>query len=341
MHYFKVFLIIILLSRGGITEPPEWVKKSIDLTINTQFDSAEVLLLERISSDSTSLMARFYYASVLNSKMTHFENQTDAAVFKKTLAKIITDAEQMLERDHLNPHRKSRIHFYRGSAYGYLGFFQGQNGQWYNALKNGMKSVDDLKTALQLDSTLYDACLGLGVYKYWRSTKLKFLLWLPVVPDQREEGIQLIKKAIEHDAVSKFMAIHQLIYILVDYGAYDEAAKYAEIAVNAYPESQFMYWANAHTYFKMHDYPKAVDRYQRLLKLIESDDKANPMHWLICKHRIAKIQFRMDKYAKAQTTWQELFARNFDSSISDEGRKKLREARTLLMEVTELLSSRE
>ena len=275
----------------------DWIRESIDLTINTRFSEAENLLKERMEKGDSSLAVNFYYASVLNSKMTHFENQLDEETFFKALNKVIDQGENILEQHNLSQNDKAQTEFYVGSAYGYLGFYQGQNGQWFRALSNGEKAYNYLSQAVETDSTIWDAYLGLGAYKYWLSTKI---YWIPLIPDQRDEGIRLIKKTINHNSYSKYMAMHQLIYILLDYGQFDEAKELAEKVVSVYPESTFMRWAQSHVYMKMKDLPKAIECYKVLLDQIDNDSQANPHHRITCLARLADMYTRSDSCMQAQ-----------------------------------------
>ncbi len=332
-----IYGVIFLAATTVLSNPDgreNWVQRCIDYSINAKFDSAEAVLAPFMEDSTTSLKAHFYYASVLNSKMTHFENlQEEAERFKSVLKKVIRMAETRLdENDRLTSKEKSRLYFYKGSATGYLAFYEGRKGSWYQAVKKGMQSVEDLEKSVELDRTRYDAYLGIGVYKYWRSTKLKFLLWLPLVDDMRDEGIRLIKKTTAHDTPSRYMAMHQLVYILLDYGRYDEALHYAGKIVEKYPASQFMLWAYAHTFFKRHEYQKAIKAYKRLLTLIERDPTPNPMHWLKCHFTIATMYYRMEQYEQTVEHCDTIIRRGYDASYAERGKALLEEVRNLKAE---------
>ena len=219
--FLIIFIIISIIVIPNSVYASDWIQQTIDFTINTQFDSAESIINERLASGDSSLPVYFYYASILNSKMTHYENEEGMDRFLEILSKIIDDTSLLINfNGTLDDTNKAKLYFYRGSAYGYLAYAQGKNGQWLKALDNGMASIDDLDKSVRIDSTLYDAYLGIGVYYYWRSTKLKFMLWLPFLPDMRDEGINQIKLAIEKGRYSAALGMQQLIYILLDYGRF-------------------------------------------------------------------------------------------------------------------------
>ena len=294
----KIILYFFLLSGIQIlAESNSWIQETINHTINTNFNEALRIVNKKIEADSNDYRAQFYLAATLNSKMTHFENQEEADRFNEAIDRALQLVEEKLENmQELADSMKAELFFYEGSAYGYRAFFQGNNGNFLAAISNGLKSVGSLNQTLEIDSTLYGAYLGIGVYKYWRYSRLKFISWLPFIPDDREEGIAMIKLAIACDSLSRYMAMHQLVYILLDYGRYDEAILFGERIVEKYPDSQFMWWANAHAYFKNENFKKAESSYLTLYDLIMEDSNRNITHLLKCKFKLAVVYKELKEF---------------------------------------------
>ena len=181
-----------------------WITECIDYTIYTKFDSALLVIDRQIAHDSLNYRAYFYRAATLSSRMTHFENNNDERAFLSAIDYTIGIIEKKLDdTTGMDPAQHADYLFYLGSAYGYLAFYQGRNGKYFPALSNGLESNGLLNMAVVMDSTRYDAFLGIGVFKYWRYSKLKFISWLPFIPDEREEGIALIKKTINEESASR------------------------------------------------------------------------------------------------------------------------------------------
>lgn len=321
-----VLLLLFFPAGRSLQAAPadDWIARTIDLTINTRFKEAESLLRTRIAAGDSSADVYFYLASVFNSKMTHFENHADEKPFLAALNKVLlkTAADSDTE--------KARALFYRGSALGYKAFYEGQSGNWFDAVRDGLKSVDNLKRAIDVDSTLYDACLGIGVYQYWRSTKLKFLLWMPFIEDTRLQGIKNIRKAAAKSKYSRYMAMHQLIYILLNYGNKDEALHYAREVIRVYPNSTFMWWAYAHTRFMRHEYPKALTAYRHLLTLLTELPEQNASHVVSCRARMAEIYDKMGKKREARQEARRALEAAKGVPLSSQGQKSLKKAQLLL-----------
>ncbi len=322
-----VFSLLYPLSSQA-DDAQDWIKRSIDLTINTHFAAAESLLTARIAAGDSSARVYFYLASVLNSKMTHFENQADEALFLYALNRVIsTTAPEQLGN---GKEARARAFFFRGSAFGYKAFYEGQNGNWLDAVKDGLKSVDNLKQAVELDSTLYDAYLGIGVYQYWRSTKLKYLLWMPFIEDTRLQGIENIRKAAAKSEHSRYMAMHQLIYILLNYGNKDEALGYAREVIRTYPKSTFMWWAYAHTWYMRHEYPKAIAAYRHLLTMLKTLPEQNPSHVVSCYARLAEIYDKMGRITDAHREAMQAVQAAKGLKLSTQGQKSIKKAEVIL-----------
>ena len=332
--YIFAFLLFITLLKPAEAQndslKTDWIQQSIDLTINGRFDEAESLLQQRIRSGQDDLETYFYYASLLNSKMTHFENFHNDSLFLIVIDSVIKKADRILKKKSIDSLQTACVLFYKGSAVGYLAFYQGQTGKWLAAFNNGMDAIDYLEQAVDYDSVFYDAYLGIGVYKYWKSTKLKAVLWLPFVKDERAEGIRLIRKATDSSSRSKYMGMHQLIYILLDYGDFYRAKQYALEAVGKYPQSQFMWWAYAHTLYKMHDDAEALKTYEHLLEMINNDPQANLSHKVTCHLRMAEIYKRMNNKEACRSQCRIIIDGFSRESLTDNGKKDYDKAEDLL-----------
>ena len=183
-------IILLFFFLFHLCSAKDWIEENIELTINCKFNQALSILEQRIENDTTDYKSYFYLAATLNSKMTHYENldfeQEFLAAIENTIRLIKRKKKDNLE---LSDSTKAQYSFYLGSAYGYRGFFEGRKGNWYSALSDGLTAIDFLEESVESDSSLMQAYLGIGTYDYWSSSKLKFALWLPFIPDNRDRGL--------------------------------------------------------------------------------------------------------------------------------------------------------
>lgn len=327
LFYLLIFLVLI---NGLEANNEDWIRQNIEYTINTEFDKAiqQLEILEK--EQPQNFKVHFYFAATLSSKMTHFENEKGVNKFYSHTKKAIDLLEKELADSSSNePQKNAQLLFYLGSTYGYEAFLEGRTGQWHKSISNGLKSIRLLERAVDVDSTLYDAYIGIGTYKYWLYSRLKYVSWLPFIPDDREQGIELIKKAIQQDCPGKFMAMHQLIYILLDFKQGEKAIPYAEAVVREYPNSQFMWWAAAHVYYKLRIYDKAIANYKRLLQLIKADPKMNPIHGMKCNLKLAQLYFEQEQYEECLQYCKAISVLSGDLSLREKGREIFAEARDM------------
>lgn len=95
-------------------------------------------------------------------------------------------------RDDLTPWE----HFMLGGTLGAQGLFDLEHGRYFMAFTRGLKALSHFKAAQRNDPEIKDVHFALGLYKYYRSVKTRYLWFLPLVRDQREEGIEEIKLAL-------------------------------------------------------------------------------------------------------------------------------------------------
>jgi tetratricopeptide (TPR) repeat protein len=282
-----IYFLFILGTAAGAQD---WITEGIRQIIHVNFDQAIALYQNEIDARPEDYRAHFYLAAALSSRMIHFENNEGQDRFERAINSTIELIQNQLRTEtDLQPAELGQYYFYLGSAYGYRAYNQGRSGKWLAAWSNGNTATDYLQQAVDQDSTLYDAYLGIGTFQYWRTSKLSFILWLPFVADQREEGIRKIKRTAATNSLSRDLAGHQLVYILLDYGRNEEAVLVARDLAEKYPRSQFMCWALAHAYFKSTRYPEAEEAYLHLVGLINDDPHKNLNHLLNCKFKLALI----------------------------------------------------
>ncbi len=135
------------------------------------------------------------------------------------LDSAITLAEGRKTADADNPD----WYFITGASFGYRALHRAFHGNWWGAFRDGLSCSSDLNHALELDSTYYDAYLGLGAYHYYRTIKAKDFLWLPFVSDQRKQGFSEIRKAIEQGYLATYNARQTLLRMYFTEGQYDSA----------------------------------------------------------------------------------------------------------------------
>jgi len=197
-------------------------------------------------------------AGVLYCRMLDFEDRLDVEEFEKNYTLAWKRAEKLDKS--LRPEKN----LYLGILLGFKSLLHQREGQWWPAVRLGMKSVGYLKSCLDEDPFYSDAYLGVGTYKYWRSRATDFINWLPLFPDEKKIGVEMVRSAIEKGLFSREIARSTLAWILIDNGHPSEAVSLSLEGLKSYPESRFYLWTLADGYLHSRQWRKATVEFQKL-----------------------------------------------------------------------------
>lgn len=297
-------------------------KQCISFTISQKYDSAEVLCKKIQAIGKGNPVGYLLLAATMQSKMMDYESDLWEKEFHENIEKTISLARHQLTQ---NRH-DVWAHFYLGSAFCYKSFYLGKQHHFFPALKFGTRGINELTHALKLDSTIYDAFLAIGTYKYWKSRKIKFLTWLPFLKDERELGISMIQKTITHGKFSKYAAINGLAWIYLDAGEIDEAIRTARIGLKDFPESRFFLWCMADSYFKKRDYENALVYYQKILESILVESYNNHYNEIICRQRLASCFYFVAQYELSINQCDKIFLLSLADKIIKRSTKYIEKA---------------
>ncbi|MDZ7261804.1 MAG: hypothetical protein ONB05_06840 [candidate division KSB1 bacterium] len=323
LAYFGGSLILLTPVSFAQTDPrsriDSLILQSIELTIEQKYDEAQAKAQEAINMDKDNPIGYLFQAASLQSMMMDYESLQWKEQFDSLLNMALDVARRWIKKDQ-DP---AWGHFCSGSALCYKAFFLGREKEYFSALHHCLKGVAHLERALSLDSTLYDAYLGIGSYKYWRSRKTRILNWLPFIKDERLEGIDLVRRTVEKGMFSRYAAINGLAWMLMDAGRIQEAINIANLGHEKFPESRFFLWCLAQGYFKLKDYRKANHYYQQILSSLLKEPYNNHYNEIICRYKIAYGHFQLEQYAQAVAQCDTILALKLDNEISHRSQGKI------------------
>jgi len=148
--------------------------------------------------------------------------------YKDTIDLLLTDAITRAEQLHDTDPENANWRFISGASYGYRALQRAFHGRWFKAFRDGLRCSSHLRNALELDSTFYDAYVGLGAYNYYKTVMAEGFLWLPFVSDRRAEGIGQIQKTIDHGFLASYNARESLLRIYFSEERYEDAVALAD-----------------------------------------------------------------------------------------------------------------
>jgi tetratricopeptide (TPR) repeat protein len=164
--------------------------------------------------------------------------------------------------------------FYIANIIGGMGVIKAKLGRWFPAIKNSLTSVKLLKEAVERDSGMYAAMLGIGAFHYYLR---KSFSWLPFIDaNSGNKGVREIEKAISAPYLFRFAAENTLCWILIDQEQFDRADSVACSALAETPGSTIFLRIRCLIALWSAQYTRAVELGQ---KLSEVSLMRDPVNW--------------------------------------------------------------
>jgi len=230
-----IFLCIILSAQIGYDANAarrinSAVLRGIEYLYDWKFSEAEDLFRGVVVKNPSDPMGYFYLAMVSWSRLASgFWTKELVREYGRRIDKSISVAERKIQRDQPN----SMDYLYLGGALGYKGRFELMKKKYLSSFFLAVQAVDALKTSRQMDPDNKDVLFGLGLFDYYTAKfkgVLRFLTYLFVNRNSKEEGLRKLHEAAE-DAVyssteAKSMLLH--IYLFLEDNEYSKALPIAK-----------------------------------------------------------------------------------------------------------------
>ncbi len=287
-------LIHPLIATSKTSRLDSLVQLGIRNSIQQRYAEAITIFNKVKREDPRSPIGYFFHAAVIQTQMMDLENYENEPHF---LAQV--DSSLLFAKKQVRKNKNAWAYFYIGGSYGYLAFYRSKQGKYWKAFAHAKRSVAALEQAVKLDPTLYDAYLGLGTYKYYRSKLSRHLTWLPLIHDEREKGIQFIKLAIDKSKYSNYSAMNGISWILMEEKRFEEGLDIVEPILEIFPESRVFLWAAAKLNHKMENWRKAADYYERILDSFEKQQVRSPINQIACRKNLCEMYLRLGEKSKA------------------------------------------
>jgi tetratricopeptide (TPR) repeat protein len=258
-----------------------------------------------IRLDEENPAGYFFYAGLLGLYMNDFMTLEPEEDFLRYINTAMSRAEKHIEmagvtesndfQSFENDSSRQALawsYFYLGGSYGYRAFHHHQKKSYINALSDLLKAAEFLEKAIEIDSTLYDAYMGIGGYHYFINE-----LWgvVPFVGIDSKKGIQEVMIAVEKGRYSRIAAKDGLVLILLREKEYTSALKLTLDLIGEYPKNRTFTWTLAKVFSEMGDWERALQTYKKLQQLIQEGQPDNLYNLLSCKLEIASAYFQLNR----------------------------------------------
>jgi len=275
--------------------PDSLLLKGIRQTLACDFDGATAAFRKYAEEHPDDPAGPFYLAATLQSRMMDAESDDWEREFFAAIDRTIRMGESQIAAGSGN----ARLYFHLGSAYNYKGLYEAKRGGLTVGVLHAHRGVAYLEKAIDLDSTFYDACLGVGNYKYWSDRVVRYVRWLPWIRDERERGIAMVRKAAEHGVFSRWAGVSSLGWIEFDRKNFSRGLEHFQAGLVEFPGSRFFLWGEADCVFAMNDFVQAVDLYKKLLVSIRSSEGQNGYNEAECRFKIMRACEALGRWPEA------------------------------------------
>ncbi|MFC2102994.1 hypothetical protein ACFLSS_01045 [Bacteroidota bacterium] len=277
----------------------------IENIINQQYDDAlyDFTVLDNDYPDLP--LAKIYLAACKIAEAYDLAIEYDSDYIESNLEFAKNMAEELIEHDEYN----IWYNYYFALAEGYLSYYNAINDNWLSAISTGMNSITAFGTCLNIDSTFYEAYIGIGTYEYWMSRNTEFLNGLPFYNNEAQIGIKKLREAVDKSSYNSYLAINSLVWIYIDQQKYTDAIEIAQSGVNDFPYSRYFKWGLARAYEDF-DPVISISIYNEILNFFLTDSSHNRINEITLKHLIAQQYFKIGMIEKSLDLCEEILSIN-------------------------------
>ncbi len=307
----------------------ELIQLGIDKSIEEEYETSLALFDSLIQLTPSHPAGYFFKAAAYQSKMMDFETEDGKDEFYDNIEKATELSEHMLK----NYPESAEAHFFLGAARSYHSYQLARDKKYFSAIRKASSSIDELEKCLQLDETWYDAYLGIGSYKYWRSYLTRKFTWLPFFSDKREQGIENLLCVQDKGTFTRWAALSNLAWIYIEEKEFEKAIDISQKGLDQFPDSRFFLWPLGDASLKAEKYNQAIDSYKKLLASVSSESINNHYNEIVLNLKLGQCYKALDQDSTAISFLNRAIDLEADEEIKDRAREKKEKAAKILGEI--------
>jgi tetratricopeptide (TPR) repeat protein len=293
-----------LISTPFNREIDSLIKVLLDFTYRENYGAALAIADEIIQKYPQEPDGYFFKAAIYDYYMEDYHTDKYSDKFFSNMEIAEKKAKAKLN-SLTDPKERAWMNFYIASAAGYRAMRAGREGNYIVALKYALEGLKPLKSALEEDSTLYDAYFPLGIYHYAISKAPNRIGFIPsfVLSRNREEdkerGINYLTLAWQRGRYTSVISALTLAWVLSQEGRSKEAIPILKGYVEKYPESRYFKWVYGYLLIKEGRFQEAEDIYEKLLYLVLRDQPDSPYNAVYVSYSLGYVKYFLGKFEEA------------------------------------------
>jgi len=297
-------MFLFLISTPFNREIDSLIKVLLDFTYRENYGAALAIADEIIQKYPQEPDGYFFKAAIYDYYMEDYHTDKYSDKFFSNMEMAEKKAKAKLN-SLTDPKERAWMNFYIAGAAGYRAMRAGREGNYIVALKYAIEGLKPLKSALEEDSTLYDAYFPLGIYHYALSKAPSRIGFIPsfVLSRNREEdkerGIKYLTLAWQRGRYTSVISALTLAWVLSQEGRSKEAIPILKGYVEKYPESRYFKWVYGYLLIKEGRFQEAEDIYEKLLYLVLRDQPDSPYNAVYVSYSLGYVKYFLGKFEDA------------------------------------------
>jgi tetratricopeptide (TPR) repeat protein len=245
--YFLFFLSLLFCfqpvsANESAPFPGKYITPELDRTIL----AAETLVMERRyeeardlfngleKKDQRSLLPSMGRLLILMARS--FEKGESAGNLEKSFQVEFEKNRKILKKKKKSKNLNGWDHFLIGGSLGVRGLYELEQQDYFSAFMHGLSALSHFGEAQRQDPLIFDVYFSSGLYKYFRSVKTRYLWFLPLIRDQREEGLEEIRLALNKGYYAVPACKIALVFLAEKEGKDVEGIRMGEAFLEEYPD---------------------------------------------------------------------------------------------------------
>ncbi len=310
--YSSSFSVIIYSQIYPNKAVHQLIIKGIDAISNHNYDDAKLYFSKLDKNFSDFPAAKYFLALTEIEKANDLGLQLDIKLINYYLA----NAEENLQNQILKNPNDPWPQLYLGLVIGFKAYHQLSGTGWLSAITSASSSSDCFEKCIEIDSSFSEALGYLGNYKYWKSKKTE---WVPFIKDERQVGINFIKKAIKRGSYSNYLFRNSLFWIYIEEKKFNSALELTQESISKFNSCRLFKWNLARVYEEI-DLNESIKIYNEILYSYIKENNLTNLNNIIIKHKIAQNYYKIGRYDSALKVVNEIIAIN---SLTDYEKDKL------------------
>ena len=332
-HFDTVILLALLVfvstgeAKAGCLVPDAAYREISEHVLAGDYAAAEAAADNLVAQYPDEPAGYLFKAAVIQYAGTDYEDSSREPEFLE-----LTSTAARLARDCMRDDPGDFwAEYFLGAAEGMDGAWRVSAGGTVSGILQGRSGSKHMAKIVERDSTFYDACLLLGSYRFWSAVALKPLSWLPLVGGDADEGLALVRNAIDRGRLNGPLAETVYIEMLL---ARDpiKAMENAERLTARYPDCRLFTWQLGEAYKKLERYDDAVRVFSGLAERFAADPADDGSGQLRAWWKLAVLAKTIGETDDCVYFCQKVAAFDSDPVVGERQHRRIDEARTMLKE---------